>query len=284
MKTTIKVAILTLFLASCTIMYRTNDVSSKVDQANAQAESFLTQAKANYNKISDLQKRLRAKRVNFKKEPFKTMNSNFSQMKGVLKKIAKMNAAMKSRGDALKKSLAGKDKISSKDPAYSIMREYKSYMEGASGEYNRLGGELNNLGNSYTRKAQQAGIHEVSAVYLRSQVDKGLAQIKQQSTNADSKIKWARTMLHRFPAEQRAQKKADLDEMESILGKISHETKTFSPLVRRFRKEVGTDEKVLVIPGMACHSIISELKKHVGIINGMAAQFNSVAQRFSAKK
>jgi len=221
MKTTIKVGLLTLFLASCTVMYRTNDVASKVDQANVQAEGFLNQAKVNFNKVADLQKRLRAKRANFKKEPFKSMNSNFNSMKSVLNKIAKMNASMKARGDALKKSLAGKDKISSKDPAYSMMREYKSYMEGASGEYNRLGGELNGLGQSYTSNAQKAGIHEVSAVQLRSQVDSGLAQIKKQSQTADGKIKWARTMLHRFPENERAQKKADLDQMDGILKQIS---------------------------------------------------------------
>ena len=253
-------------------------------KATAQTENFLKQARVNFNKIADLQKRLRSKSVNFQTEPFRTMKANFDSMGSVLKKIEIMNNSMRDRGDTLKRSLSGRDKISSKDPAYSMMREYKSYMEGASGEYNRLGGELNNLGESYSRKAKEAGIYEVSAFQLRKQVDKGLGQIKKQSADADSRIKWARTMIHRFPPDIKAKKRADLDEMQLILKNISLEIKNFSPLVQKFREEVGTEKKILVIPGMACHSIIAELKKHESVVNSMAAQFNSVAQRFSGKK
>jgi hypothetical protein len=284
MKTSLKILALLFFLSACTVMYRTNDVASKVDQANAQAATFYDQAKANYEKVSDLQKRLILKKVDFNKEPFKTMQVDFVKMEKILKQIEKMNIAMRGRGDALKKSMAGKDKISSKDPAYSQLREYRAYMGGASGEYNLLAGELNQLGNDYSEKAHQAGIKEVSAVQLRSKVNSSLDKIKKQSQDANDKIKWARTMLHRFPEEDRLNKKNDLDEMEGILGKISSEVETFSPLVQKFRKEVGTDEKVLVVPHMACHSILAELDRHVSAVNGLANQFNSVAQRFSAKK
>ena len=115
-------------------------------------------------------------------------------------------------------------------------------------------------------------------------MNSSLDRIKKQSQDANDKIKWARTMLYRFPEEDRLNKKNDLDEMEGILKRISSEVETFSPLVQKFRKEVGTDEKVLVVPQMACHSILAELDRHVSAVNGLANQFNSVAQRFSAKK
>ncbi len=284
MKTVFKVLLMSLFLVSCTVMYRVNDVSSKVDQANAQAATFYNQAKTNFEKVRSLQNRLVQKKVDFKKEPFKSMHIDYLKMQKVLKKISSMNVALVGRGEALKKSMAGKDKIDSKDPAYSQLREYRSYMEGASGEFNRMGGELNELGSDYSSKAHEAGIKELSAVDLRSKVDSGLSRIKKQSVEADHKIKWARTMLHRFSPEERKQKEADLDEMESILKKISLEVSTFTPLVKKFRKEVGTDEKVLVVPQMACHSILAELDRHVSDVNKLANQFNSAAQRFSAKK
>ncbi|MCO4794180.1 MAG: hypothetical protein KC493_10725 [Bacteriovoracaceae bacterium] len=283
MKATIKIIIL-LFFVSCTVMYRTNDVTSKIDQANSQAETFYTQANLNFQKVHQLQQRLKSRRVNFKKVPFKSMQSNYLSMKKVMQKIANMNVTMKSKGDTLKNALHGKGKITSQDPAYSMMRDYRSYMEGASGEYNRLGSELNNLGKDYTKMAQGAGIHEVSAIKLRSQVDSGLKSIKDKSMKADRTIKWARTMLHRFPKEERLKKKSYLDQMDEILKRIAKDIKIFSPLVRKFRKEVGTDEKVMILPNMASHTIISKLKSHIQVVNGLAAKFNTIVSRFQEAK
>lgn len=261
-------------------MYRTNDVSVEVNESILTAELFTEQANINFQKVHQIYKQLEERKVDFEKHPYKGMKDQYGEMKNVIQKVANMTSTLKGKAEALSTSMQGKNKVSSTDPAYSRIREYRSYMENISGEFNRLGTRLNGLADGFTKNVNQAGIHQVSVSDLHSKVEEGLAQIKKKSIKAKRTIKWARTMLDRFSEKEKGEKKQRLDKMESLLGEIDGEMKSFSPLVEKFKNEVGDNDKVLVLRGMASHQILSSLEDHIGKVNNLAALFNFEATKF----
>ena len=288
MKKILTLVIPILFLSSCVVYYKTDDVRKTiVSNVNIAKENQSSTNKDYIDKL-DTYKWLEASIVNKDLEPFKSItkykNKMFKTYEAIRIKTDEIKA-LQLTFDALAK---GKKEIKSNEDTWKEFKTIKSNMKSISAEIDQLNPKYVSASNALGNAISNSPFKLLNKTELKTNIETNISQLRTSSESARIKITRYRRELddpkNSIPDSTYRQKRNALNQMDELLAESdrtqSEITQSLTQLLTnqklmRQRDEIWTGKNTTTeINVTKIQDGISKIKETQALFNKLAAALN----------
>lgn len=271
-------------LSSCALVYKTSSIEHNVSKITDEFNTYIRQSRNSLKKIDNFWGRLAESKTLTQAKDYKKNKQTYDKLTQLVKvEFRKDFKTFESHTKKTVKYIREKDKIQKSDPRYKAYEDLRTYIENASQKMKTKSDQANKLVHQLNAYIKSLNIYDVNPKKLKKDVQKELKKMKKQSGQVSKKLKELETVVKKYPKEERVKRQRIIKKLYASLGKINSARTEFDPILTKFEKETaGAKKKMIVMPGMASHSILGELKKLTKKVQGHAKEFNQGVSALNA--
>ena len=287
MKKILTAVIPILFLSSCVVYYKTEDVRKTIVSNVNIANDNQASTNKDYGDKLDTYQWLEAYIINKDLEPFKSITKHKNEM-------SKTHEALRLKTDQIKalqftfEALAkGKKKIKSDEDIWQDFKEIKKNMKSISTEIDRLNPKYVAASNALGNAISNSHFKILNKKELKTNIENNISQLRESSESTKIKITRYRRELDNAKnriADSTYRKRSEvLNQMDQSLSKTA-QTQTdiqralaelLKPLMLRSRNEIWTGENTSTQKNIQkIQDGVSQIKEAQAMFNKMATALN----------
>ena len=276
-----------LFLTSCVVYYKTEDVRKTIVSNVNIANDHQASTNKDYGDKLDTYQWLEGYIINKDLEPFKSITKHKNEM-------SKTHEALRLKTDQIKalqftfEALAkGKKKIKSDEDIWQDFKEIKKNMKSISTEIDRLNPKYVAASNALGNAISNSHFKILNKQELKTNIENNISQLRESSESTRIKITRYRRELDNAKnriADSTYRKRSEvLNQMDQLLSKTA-QTQTdiqralaelLKPLMLRSRNEIWTGENTSTqINIQKIQDGVSQIKEAQAMCNKMAKALN----------
>ena len=277
----------TVFLSSCVVYYKTEDVRKTIVSNVNIANDNQASTNKDYGDKLDTYQWLEGYIINKDLEPFKSITKHKNEM-------SKTHEALRLKTDQIKalqftfEALAkGKKKIKSDEDIWQDFKEIKKNMKSISTEIDRLNPKYVAASNALGNAISNSHFKILNKKELKTNIENNIAQLRESSESTRIKITRYRRELDNAKnriADSTYRKRSEvLNQMDQLLSKTA-QTQTdiqralaelLKPLMLRSRNEIWTGENTSTQKNIQkIQDGVSQIKEAQAMFNKMATALN----------
>ena len=292
MKKILTLVIPILFLSSCVVYYKTEDIRKTIASNVNIAKENQSSTNKDYRDKLDAYQWLEGYIVNKDLEPFKSITGHRNDMKNkysaLLIKTDEIKA-LQLTFDALAK---GKKEIKSNDDTWKEFKSIKSNMKSISAEIDQLNPKYVSASHALGNAISNSQFKLLNKTELKTNIENNISQLRTSSESARIKITRYRRELdnaqNNIPDSTYRQKRNALNQMDELLAESdrtqSEITKSLTQLLTNQklmhqRDEIWTGENTKTqIQVKKIQDGISQRKEAQAVFNKLAAALNGTTE------
>ena len=288
MKKILPLVIPILFLSSCVVYYKTEDVRKTIVSNVNIAKENQSSTNKDYRDKLDAYQWLEGYIVNKDLEPFKSITGHKNDMKNKYNALRLKTDEIKALQLNFEALAKGKKEIKSNEDTWKEFKTIKSNMKSISAEIDQLNPKYVSASNALGNAISNSQFKLLNKTELKTNIETNISQLRTSSESARIKITRYRRELdnakNSIPDSTYRQKRNALNQMDELLAESdrtqSEITQSLTQLLTnqklmRQRDEIWTGENTKTqIQVKKIQDGISQIKEAQAVFNKLAAALN----------